>query len=298
MAIALVIFISIAMPALAVYYAWSAGSGGRLAFVLKLVGAVAFMAFIHLVARWDWISIYLPWLWWGLLAAAGVASLLKVRDRDWIVETRGKLVAAALEPIIGLALLGYAGLAFFHPPATSIAAPLRDGTFHVGQGGNSAALNYHNTNAAQRYALDIVALDGWGKRADGLLPADLAAYHVTGAEVVSPCDGTVLEAVDGTPDNAIDATNREAPAGNHVVIGCQGIEILLAHFQPGSVAVEVGSTVATGTLLGRAGNSGNSTEPHLHVHAVREGTGGVMEGEGVPLVVDGVFPVRGTVLWL
>lgn len=294
---ALIIFMSVLMPAYAVWLAWSAGQGGKLAFVLKLVASVSVMGFLHLLARWDWLSIYLPWLWWLLLAAGGVRSLIRVRERDWIIEPRGKLWPTTVEPVIGLALFGYAAIGLFYPgPATDLSFPLRGGSFAVGQGGNGVALNYHNANATQRYALDIGALDGFGRRADGLIPTELDKYHIDGMAVVSPCDGTVAAAVDGIPDNAIGDTNRDAPAGNHVVIACHGVEVLLAHFRNGSVVPEVGATVATGDPLGLAGNSGNSSEPHLHIHAVREGTGGAMDGEAVPLTFGGVFPVRGTVL--
>lgn len=297
MVYALVIFVSVLMPLYAVYAAWSAGRGGRLLWALKMLGAVSFMAFLTLVARWDFLTAYLPWIWWLLIAGLGVWSLARVRNRDWIAgEKRSVIWAAAFEPVIGLALLVYVGLAFLHPAPVDLRFPLTGGTFMVGQGGNSVALNYHNANAAQRFALDIGALDEFGRRADGIMPADLASYHVHGAQVVSPCDGEVLEVVEGIAENAIRETNRDTPAGNHVVIGCHDLEILLAHFQPGTIEVAVGDAVTAGQPLARVGNSGNSTEPHLHVHAVRAGTGGFAEGEAVPLSFGGVFPVRGTVI--
>jgi murein DD-endopeptidase MepM/ murein hydrolase activator NlpD len=79
-------------------------------------------------------------------------------------------------------------------------------------------------------------------------------------------------------------------------MACEGLEILLAHFRNGTVAPKAGARVVEGERLGLAGNSGNSSEPHLHVHAVRAGTGGFEKGEPAPLTFDGVFPVRGTVI--
>lgn len=297
MVYALVIFVSVLMPLYAVYAAWSAGKGGRLLWVLKMLAAVSFMTFLTLVARWDFLTAYLPWLWWFVVAALGVHSLTRVRNRDWIVgEKRSVLWSAAVEPLIGAGLLVYVGLAFLHPPAVDVRFPLTGGNFIVGQGGNSVALNYHNASATQRYALDIGALDSLGRRADGTMPAELERYHVYGKSIVSPCDGEVTATVDGVPDNAIGETNRDAPAGNHIVIACEGLEVLLAHFRPGTIAVAQGAAVTAGQPLGEAGNSGNSTEPHLHIHAVREGTGGAMKGEPVPLSFGGVFPVRGTLI--
>ena len=47
--------------------------------------------------------------------------------------------------------------------------------------------------------------------------------------------------------------------------------VLLGHMRSGSVKVHPGDYVTTETLLGEVGNSGNSNEPHLHVHAQRPG---------------------------
>ena len=41
--------------------------------------------------------------------------------------------------------------------------------------------------------------------------------------------------------------------------------MLLAHLQRGSLRVAPGDAVATGDEVGRCGNSGNSTQPHVHV---------------------------------
>ncbi|MEZ7171746.1 M23 family metallopeptidase [Sporosarcina sp. OR05] len=59
----------------------------------------------------------------------------------------------------------------------------------------------------------------------------------------------------------------------------------MAHMKEGSVAVAKGDTVTTGQLLGKVGNSGNTSEPHLHIHAE-------LDGKGVPLTFDGRFLVR------
>jgi murein DD-endopeptidase MepM/ murein hydrolase activator NlpD len=57
--------------------------------------------------------------------------------------------------------------------------------------------------------------------------------------------------------------------GNHVIIGLRTGELVaLCHLQHGSIRVSVGQSVAVGDEMGRCGNSGNSTEPHVHVQAV------------------------------
>ena len=97
-------------------------------------------------------------------------------------------------------------------------------------------------------------------------------------------------------DNAADgARDRQRPAGNQILIRCDGtdVDVLLAHLQADSVRVSKGDRVEIGRGVGAIGNSGNSTEPHLHIHAKRGGRSDTgLEGEGVPMVFDGRFLVR------
>ena len=69
------------------------------------------------------------------------------------------------------------------------------------------------------------------------------------------------------PDNAPGHMDSEHAAGNHVVLDLgHGEYALIAHLERGSVVVKVGDRVRTGQLLGRCGNSGNTSEPHVHIH--------------------------------
>jgi murein DD-endopeptidase MepM/ murein hydrolase activator NlpD len=87
--------------------------------------------------------------------------------------------------------------------------------------------------------------------------------------------------------------DRTKLAGNHVLLDCGGTEVLLAHLQRGSVLVAPGEHVTTGQRLGLIGNSGNTTEPHLHVSAQRRHDGEPLIG-GVPVwvTVNGRYLVR------
>jgi murein DD-endopeptidase MepM/ murein hydrolase activator NlpD len=86
--------------------------------------------------------------------------------------------------------------------------------------------------------------------------------------------------------------------GNYLALHCEGVTVAMAHLQGGSVTVANGDRVKVGQLLGRVGNTGQTSEPHLHMHAVR---GRVVDpevlgatGEPVPMVFgpDRAYLVR------
>ncbi|MGH9535371.1 MAG: M23 family metallopeptidase [Terriglobales bacterium] len=187
------------------------------------------------------------------------------------------------------------------PERIDILPPLAPGVYFVGQGGGSGMVNHHYPSESQRYALDITRLNGIGMRAWGLFPGDLRRFAIYGAAVCSPCDGTVTGVVDGLPDMEPWAQRDIMNiAGNHIVILCRpgpvrdaNVYVGLAHLQPASVAVRPGDAVRAGQLLARVGNSGNSTEPHLHIHAKIGGEPDCMlDGRGVPLTIRGRLLTR------
>ncbi len=138
-----------------------------------------------------------------------------------------------------------------------------------------------------------MALDGFGLRARGVPPADPRAYVIYGARVLAPCAGQVVIAVDGLPDMQVPDVDRDHLAGNHVVLRCVDADVLLGHLQPGSVQVGAGAHVAVEDWLGSVGNSGNTGEPHLNIHAQgRSATEAPWGGDPWPIQFNGRFPVR------
>lgn len=185
-------------------------------------------------------------------------------------------------------------------PALDLDLPLGDGIYRVASGGSTKLLNPHLGTLepdrfrpwrGQSYAVDLVAVGRWGSRvATG---TGLEAYAVFGAPVVAPCAGTVVRALDGIPDTHTGAGRPVPLEGNHVILQCGGSWVVLAHLQRGTVRVAEGQEVASGTLLGRVGNSGQSDEPHLHIHAQTPGTGGEpLSGAPIPVTFDGRYLVR------
>jgi len=59
-------------------------------------------------------------------------------------------------------------------------------------------------------------------------------------------------------------------AGNHVILEMAGGRpyLVVAHLRRGTVVVRPGEPVAAGQMLGRCGNSGNSTQPHVHLQVM------------------------------
>src|SRR5690606_372292 len=165
--------------------------------------------------------------------------------------------------------------------------PLKDGRYMVAQGSRVSLLNHHAGHSAQRFAADISAINTFGFRADGLGPQELDRYEIYGTAVISPCAGEIIAARNDLPDLVPPRSDPDNPRGNHVIVDCGGFNVELAHLRQGSVAVSAGDAVGAGDPVGAVGNSGNTTEPHLHVHAVDPQT-----GLGLPMSFGGRAPVR------
>ncbi|HVL24577.1 MAG TPA: peptidoglycan DD-metalloendopeptidase family protein [Thermomicrobiales bacterium] len=163
------------------------------------------------------------------------------------------------------------------PAAGASVTPYRlpfEGTWLVLWGGATELENYHAPSPNQRHAYDLVVWrDGATYRGDGTTNEQ---YHAWGQNVLAPADGTVVAAMNDQPDlrpNQItDPTSgppdpSAQPAGNHVVIQTAEDEfVFVSHMQQGSVRVQKGDEVRAGEVLGLVGNSGNSSEPHIHIH--------------------------------
>jgi murein DD-endopeptidase MepM/ murein hydrolase activator NlpD len=148
---------------------------------------------------------------------------------------------------------------------TKLQLPFK-GEWTVVWGGDTKELNYHVENEAQKNAFDIVIRNEKGKsyKTDGKANED---YYAFGKELVAPCDGEVVLVVDGIKDNTPGTLNPIYIPGNTVIIKTINNEYLFfAHFKQHSIKVKQGQKIIQGQVLGLCGNSGNSSEPHLHFH--------------------------------
>ncbi|MCZ4221923.1 M23 family metallopeptidase [Pedobacter rhodius] len=148
---------------------------------------------------------------------------------------------------------------------TKLILPFKD-EWTVTWGGDTKELNYHIENKAQKNAFDLVITNdkGTSYKTNGKTNED---YYAFGKDLIAPCDGEVVLVVDGVKDNVPGILNPVYVPGNTVIIKTQNNEYLFfAHFKQHSIVVKQGQKVKQGQLLGSCGNSGNSSEPHLHFH--------------------------------
>lgn len=234
------------------------------------------------------------------------------RDSMLVVRTRCRFTKL---PVPGVLTVGFApdgriGTLGVRPDATTEAPskyldyepkarfelPFR-GEWWVAWGGRTLGENYHAVSRSQRFAHDLLMVkDGKTHAGDGKALTD---YYCYGQPILAPAAGVVVTAVDSLPDQAIGARDPAHAAGNNVVIDHgNGEYSLLAHLQPRTVKVKVGQKVKAGDVLGLAGNSGNTSEPHLHVHLMNGPS--MDDADGLPMpfsdyVLDGKVIERGEI---
>lgn len=152
-------------------------------------------------------------------------------------------------------------------PSATVRLPA-DVPLKVGWGGDKIETNYHAVAPDQRWAYDLLVepyVNGSDKLED---------YGCYGVPVVAPANGLIVKARDGEPDEVpgVISNNFTAPEGNFVAIQLDetGTYLIIAHLKPGSVTVSTGDTVIEGQVIGACGNSGNTSEPHIHIHHQRQ----------------------------
>ena len=143
-----------------------------------------------------------------------------------------------------------------------------NGRWFVTSAGDTINVNHHMSVRSQWFGIDLMKTGGINNRSltkgDG---KSLDNYYAWGQPILSPVAGVVRKMHDGDPDNPIGTRDKKNPFGNYVVIEAGSKEfIYLAHFQKGSVAVKEGEKIKAGKLLGKCGNSGHTTAPHIHMH--------------------------------
>lgn len=143
----------------------------------------------------------------------------------------------------------------------------------------------------QRYAYDFLILDDKLNSYAGDEKV-LENYYCYGKEVLAPADGLVVAVYDHFSDCRIIGAGRADPSasdigGNRIVIQHGEAEFsTLCHLLPRSAAVQVGQQVRRGDVIARCGNSGNTSEPHLHFQV--QNTKSFYSSIGLPIRFGGI----------
>ena len=147
-----------------------------------------------------------------------------------------------------------------------------DGEWTVVNGGVEKEFSHSWGVPTQRYAYDFLIMDEVGKTYQGEEATAVITYNCYGKDVLAPADGIVVEIGTNCDDGKIMLSgSMEATAkdirGNYILIKHAENEYgFIGHLQPQSICVKAGEKVQTGQIIAKCGNTGNSSEPHIHFH--------------------------------
>lgn len=131
-------------------------------------------------------------------------------------------------------------------------------------GGSSSGWTWPTRGAnhiSSYYGYRSYSISGWSSWHSGI-DIVVGGSGSTGIPVVAAASGTV---------ERVDKGYRGY--GHMILINHgNGVKTRYAHMQPGSLSVYVGQKVSKGQQIGRIGNTGNSTGPHLHFEVIVNGS--------------------------
>ena len=218
------------------------------------------------ISAWYLLQSFPPILGLISLLALLIYAIVKRKFSRLFKVTALVTLISLLPIIIWFGIVAYPASLESTEPIATVRLPA-DVPLKVAWGGDKIKTNYHALAPDQRWAYDLLVepyLTG---------SSNLEDYGCYGVPVVAPASGLIIDAHDGEPDAipGVVSNNFEAPTGNHVFIQLEtGTYLVIAHLKPGSVSVEKGETVEEGQQIGECGNSGNTSEPHIHIHHQRQ----------------------------
>lgn len=291
-----IVMIQLILPLSFIIMLWKEKDSSKLESIVKMLATVMIVGWAFQTGRWDWISYYIRYLLLLMLVVSLFFSVKKMKKLPFTIkQTRKQKLNTGIHVFLILVFGFYNASAISGNTAQQqgieLSFPLKNGTYYVAHGGSHTQLNYHNAYESQQFALDIVKLNKFGIRASGFYPKELDKYEIHGDILYSPCNGEVLEARSHLPDLTPPEMDAEHPEGNYLAISCDNKDavVYIAHMQQESVKVTEGNRVKELEPIGLVGNTGNSSEPHLHIHAEKDGI-------GIPIQFNGEFFIRNSLI--
>ncbi|MBE7103381.1 M23 family metallopeptidase [Bacillus cereus] len=271
--------------------------------------------FVFLITSWSVVflanGVISVFIWWVIQAFSLVSIFILIGSVVMFVwksifrkRIDRLLLLIVLFSIIGAWPMGWfaniGGLAYpvdieSMTPKAVVRFPLNKRAL-IGWGGDRLETNYHVIKPNERWAYDIL-----------IPPAEVKSnkledYGIYGADVLAPASGTVVSINNDEKDLVPGSDEFQSMAGNHIYLRLDetGTFLFLAHLKKGSIKVREGQHVNEGEVLAQVGNSGSSSEPHLHIHHQRQDPSKVSMffAEGLPLYFrtekGATMPERGT----
>lgn len=178
---------------------------------------------------------------------------------------------------------------------TDLELPFKE-EYYVFAGGRTHFHGVHHIIThleGQRYAYDFSIVIDNRSFPEGKDPKKNESHYAFGMDLIAPAGGKVISLENNIDDNYISGIvnsniNDKNIAGNYIMIDhLNGEYSLMAHFKKGSILVNVGDVLVKGQKVGKLGNSGNSTGPHLHYHL--QNTPIYLNGLGLPAQFNNYF---------
>ncbi len=292
-----ILVISVVIPLYMLYWVSNGRTKNKSQMVIKTLGSGLVILALYLFNNWAFVGYYLRYLLPVLFVVAVIYGWMRVWNQPWrsrldIGQWGTVFGGIFLMTISGLLLVNIMGSRIVPDHPVELEFPFQQGIFFMAQAGSSPALNGHMAVQSepelrgQTWALDILQLNRFGYRASGIYPEDPQQYVIFNTSVYAPCNGVVRSIENNLPDLHPPERDQENLAGNYLEIECEhGFIVVLAHLKQESILVETGESVSINTRLGLTGNSGNTSEPHLHIHAqAKSESKGLLDADPLPIL--------------
>ncbi len=331
------LFVSVSLhiiiPFLLLLWLWKGKAGGRVFWFVKVILTTLYFILLFMAGSWQQFSYFGRFLLIFVYVAVVIKTYINSKkfpfsERmiyvDWITAVFGMIISIVILVNIFNIFQCYSPSRHAND-SVNLGFPFKNGTYMIcfgGDGDKSPLMNYHykfplyarsEPDQSVLFAVDIAELNSMGRSSTGFLPLENESYKIYGETVYSPCDGEVVSIDIRWPDERPFAYDYPYNPGNSIVIKYSSetarigkntgvseegdIFILLGHLQPGSVILNKGDLVKQGDPIAKAGNSGWTTEPHLHIQAMKAYDADGAEGEGLPILFDGRIPVKNSLFF-